>query len=397
MFSSRLPTSLAPNPLTSALRARRAAGQSVVDLTQSNPTQASFDYPQDLLRSLAETRGLMYEPTPLGLFEARCAVASDYARRGITLDPAQIALTASTSEAYSLLFKILCEPGDAVLVPRPSYPLFDHLAALDNVVPIPYDLEYDGRWSIDVDSVLGAWTPRTRALLCVHPNNPTGSFVTPGEFAHLADCCRDRDAPLVIDEVFADYAFDSAADAGRARVLERDDVIVFSLGGLSKTVGLPQAKLAWMGVSGPSARIPDVMSRLEFACDTYLSVSTPVQIAAADLLLRGAGVRHQIQSRVMKNRRHLADADLHAHGCTLLDADAGWSAILKVPSIESEDACVLRLLTERGILVHPGYFFDFPREAYLVLSLLVPEPVFAAGVAGVLAHFAVNLEHGRRR
>jgi hypothetical protein len=394
MFSSRLPRDLTPNPLTEALAARRVAGLPVLDLTLSNPTTAGLDYPRSLLQPLARAEGLTYAPDPLGLLEAREAVAGDYARRGVRLAPDRIALTSSTSEAYSLLFKVLCEPGDAVLVPRPSYPLFDHLAALDAVTPVPYDLQYDGRWFVDLDSVHRAWTPRTRALVTVHPNNPTGSLLTPAELDRLAAVCRDRGAALIADEVFADYVFDEAVRS-HGRVLDREDTLVVSLGGLSKTVGLPQLKLAWMAAAGPEGAVADFMRRLEFACDTYLSVSTPVQLAAAELLARGAVVREAIQARVRRNRARLRESDLTSAGATPLAADGGWSAVLQVPSVQAEEDLVLQLLEARGVLVHPGYFFDFPRESYLIVSLLVPEAVFAEGLSRIAAHLAASLAPGR--
>lgn len=390
MFSSRTPRDLTMNAVSEALAARRRAGLPVIDLTMTNPTTAGFEYPSDLLHPLGEPAGLIYSPDPIGLEDARQAVAADYGRRGVTVDPSRLALTASTSEAYSMLFKILCDAGDRVLVPRPSYPLFDHLAALDGVVAVPYDLEYDGRWLIDRASVERAWSARTRAVLCVHPNNPTGSVVTRDEFEWLAQWSAPRQSAVIVDEVFADYVFDDAAALERADVLSEKTARVFSLGGLSKTIGLPQAKLAWIAVGGEDAFAREAMDRLAFACDTYLSVSTPVQRSAARLLERGALVRHQIRERVARNRRSLRDASLSEHGCTLLAADGGWAAVLHVPSLESEETLVLRLLTERGVLVHPGYFYDFARESYIVLSLVSPEPTFDAGVSAVLDHVAAR-------
>lgn len=386
MFSTRTPGDLAINPLAEAVARARAAGTPLIDLTASNPTLAGFDYPADLLSALADSRGLVYAPEPLGLMAARQAVAADYRRRGRTIAPERIVLTASTSDAYSLLFKVLCEPGDEVLVPRPGYPLFEHLTRLDAVAAVPYDLEYHGAWSVDLRSVEQALSPRTRILLLVHPNNPTGSFLSSAEGDALAGLCAARDIAVVADEVFAEYELTAGAATAAADFLARADALTFSLGGLSKSIGLPQAKLGWMVVSGPDATTARALSHLEVACDAYLSVSTPVQIAAADLLARGAGVRRQIQARVARNYE-----TLHAHTpasglCRTLRAEGGWYAVVQVPSIEAEDALVLGLLAEEHVLVHPGYFFDFAREAYVVVSLLAPEDRFREGVARLVAN-----------
>ena len=237
------------------------------------------------------------------MIEARRAVAADYARRGIGVDAERIVLTASTSEAYSLLFKLLAAPGDDVLVPRPSYPLFELLTTLDGLAARPYDLEYHGIWSIDLASIERAVGPRTRALLVVNPNNPTGSFVSRVEIDRLAAICGPRGIALIVDEVFADYELDADEAADRARVLTRNDVLVFGLGGLSKSIGLPQLKLGWIAVAGPDRIVAEAIGRLELMCDTYLSVSTPVQLAAAELLDRGAAVRSQIAARVVGQLR----------------------------------------------------------------------------------------------
>ena len=387
MFSSRTPGDLTPNRLTAALTAARAEGRTILDLTESNPTRAGFEYPGDLLRLLADPRGLTYAPAPFGLLDARAAIARDYARRGLSVTPERIALTASTSEAYGCLFKLLADAGDEVLVPRPSYPLFDHLARLDLVAARPYDLDRDGGWRIDFDSLENALTPRTRAVLLVSPNNPTGSFVTSEELERLAGLCAARGLALVADEVFADYELTPGARAAAGRVVERRDVLAFSLGGLSKTVGLPQVKLAWIAVGGPAELVEAALERLELVCDTYLSVSTPVQVAAAELLDRGAIVREQIAGRVAANYRRLWEDVAAIPACRALTSEGGWYAVLEVPSLESEEALVVDLLQQDGVLTHPGYFFDFPRESYLVVSLLAAEAQFAEGIDRVLRRF----------
>ena len=385
MFSTRVPSNLAPNRLAQALAERRRAGRPIVDLTETNPTRAGFEYPQDLLAPLADPRGLMYAPQPFGLLDARCAVSADYARRGISVDPERIVLTASTSEAYSLLFKLLAGFGDEVLMPRPSYPLFDLLTGLDALVARRYDIEYHGAWSIDVASVERAFTPQTRALLVVNPNNPTGSFVSRDELDRLATRCAARDVALIADEVFADYELEPGAVSDRTPVLARNDVLAFGLGGLSKSIGLPQVKLGWIAVAGPEPLVSEALARLELVCDTYLSVSTLVQLAAAELLEQGATVRKQIAARIVANYRVLKELAAAVPSCRVLNAAGGWSAVLQVPSVRSEEDLVLDLLTIDGVLTHPGYFFDFPRESYLIVSLLVPEATFATGVERLLA------------
>jgi alanine-synthesizing transaminase len=386
VFSSRFPADLAANPLMAAARTRRARGEAFTDLTESNPTRAGFDYPTDLLAGLGDARGLRYAPSPLGAAEARRAIAADYARQGLSVPPGRIVLTASTSDSYSMLFRLLANAGDEVLVPRPSYPLFDHLTRLDLLVSRPYDLDIDGSWSIDFVSLEDAVTSRTRAVLLVSPNNPTGSFVAAAEIDRLAAICGPRGIAIIADEVFADYELEPGAAARAGRVSARTDVLSFALGGLSKSVGLPQVKLGWMAVGGPDGLVAAALERLELVCDTYLAVSTPVQHAAAGLLDRGAAVRSQIASRVVANYRALQAAVVGTPSCRALDSDGGWYAVLQVPSLESEEDLVLRLLDD-GVLAHPGYFFDFPRESYLIVSLLPPEASFADGVSRVLRHF----------
>jgi alanine-synthesizing transaminase len=387
MFSTRIPAQLAPNRLAQALQAHRVAGRPFIDLTESNPTRADFDYPADLLAPLADARALRYDPQPAGALDAREAVAADYARQGVMVAPERIVLTSSTSEAYSLLFKLLADAGDEMLVPRPSYPLFDHLTRLDLVVMRPYDLDVHGAWSIDFASVERALTPRTRAVLVVNPNNPTGSFVTRDELDRLAALCAPRDIAIIADEVFADYELETGAAIGAGRAATRRDVLCFALGGLSKSVGLPQVKLGWMAVGGPDRLVDEALQRLELICDTYLSVSTPVQVAAAGLLARGAAIRAQIAARVVANYQWLTSATAAVPSCRVVRGDGGWSTVLQVPSLESEEDLVMRLLTVGGVLAYPGYFFDFPRESFLVFSLLAPEAVFADGVARVLRYF----------
>ena len=389
-FSSRTPADLAPNRLARALERLRAEGRPIIDLTESNPTRAGFDYPDDLLAGLADPRGLSYAPQPFGAIDARRAVAREYARHGLTVSPERVVLTASTSDGYSLLFKLLADAGDEVLVPRPSYPLFDHLTRLDLVVPRAYDLEYHGAWSVDFASLERAWTPRTRAVLVVSPNNPTGSFLKQEECDRLAAMCAARGAAIIADEVFADYELTPGAAAAAGRAVGRNDALTFSLGGLSKSVGLPQVKLGWIVAAGPVSLVDAALERLELVCDTYLAVSTPVQLAASELLSAGVAVRTQIARRIAANHGCLREQAALSPACQVLRAEGGWYAVLQVPSFGPEEDLVVDLLTRDGVLVQPGYFFDFRRESFLILSLLTPEADFSQGIGRLLRHFDCN-------
>lgn len=388
MFSERVSRSLQENRITQAIRRARAAGRPLIDLTETNPTAAGFHYPESMLTPLASPAALSYQPQPFGLQHAREAVARDYARRGANAAPDRIVLTASTSEAYSVLFKLLCHAsGDSVLVPVPSYPLFEHLTALDGVRAVPYPLEYHGRWALAVDDLARVWSEDVRAVLAVSPNNPTGSVMTGEELAALEDRCAARGAALIVDEVFADYPLGTEDSLGGA--LPPDDerpstALRFRLGGLSKSAGLPQVKLGWMAVDGPEHLVSAALDRLEIICDAYLSVSTPVQVAAPALIEAGGIVRAQILERIRSNERTLRCAAATHPAIDVLHLQAGWSAVLRVPSTRSEEQVVIDLIDRDELLVHPGFFFDFPHEAFIVISLL-PEPdMFGEGVRRLL-------------
>ena len=383
--SARLPGESAPNALARALQALRRTGASYIDLTESNPTRAGFDYPGDLLASMAQPAALQYDPHPLGLRAAREAVAIDCARRGARVDPAHVVLSASTSEMYAWLFKLLCDAGESVLVPQPSYPLFEHLTRLEGVRAAGYRLEYHGRWQIDFDSVISAPTD-TRAVLLVSPNNPTGSYIPALEIEALTSICHDRGWALIVDEVFADYPLE--IEAPITDLATRANVLTFSMGGASKSLGLPQVKLAWTAVGGPADERTEALDGLELVADSFLSVGTPVQVAAADLLRQGGGVRRQIQERTRANLASARRIAGEFPSCTVLPVEGGWSMVVRVPAIRHEERLVLDLLERERILVHPGYFFDFAHEAFLVVSLLVPEADFA-GALGRTLRFAV--------
>jgi alanine-synthesizing transaminase len=383
VFSSRTRFDLRANRLSQALAARRAAGLPILDLTESNPTKAGLDYPEDLLQPLADAAALRYEPAALGLIEARNAVAADYRRRGFDLASERILLTASTSEAYAFLFKLLCDPGEAVLVPRPSYPLFEFLAKAESVRVERYPLAYDGEWHLTRSALESSLTRDTRAVVVVNPNNPTGSYLKREEQELLHAFCAERRLALIADEVFADYSL--GEDARRVLSFADDGpALAFSLGGLSKSCGLPQLKLGWIAMSGPALLREEALARLEIVADTYLSVGTPVQRAAPGLLARLPELQAPITARVRGNLKALRERASGSRA-TLLRAEGGWYAVVQVPATVSEEERVCRLLEERGVLVHPGFFFDFEREAYLVLSLLPPPAAFLPAIEAILA------------
>jgi alanine-synthesizing transaminase len=385
MFSSRLQWNLAPNPLARLLEEQRAAGAAILDLTESNPTAAGFAYPaSQILTALADPRALRYQPDPAGLPAARAAVFEYYGGR---VSAERILLTASTSEAYGFVFKLLADPGDEVLVPRPSYPLFEFLAALDSVRVVHYPLIYHGAWSIDFDALARSITARTRAIVLVNPNNPTGSFLKAAELQQLIFLARRHQLALISDEVFSDYALED--DPQRVPSLTGvEELPTFCLSGLSKVAGLPQLKLGWIVTGGPQAARQEAFERLELIADTYLSVGTPVQWAAAALLGLREHLHAQILARVRENRAFLASQIGENSPWRLLATEGGWYAVLEAPRIHTEEEWVLRFLADDHVLVQPGFFFDFEREAFLVASLLTPPHVFRDGVRRILARGA---------
>jgi len=382
MFSSRLPSRLSTNAFSQAVAGLRQRGVGLTDLTVTNPTRVGLAYPQDLLASLSDVRALSYDPAPFGLPSAREAVAGAMSSQGVQVDPDRVVLTASTSEAYGLLFKLLCDPGDDVLIPQPSYPLFELLTQLDAVDAAPYRLEEHGAWSIDRESVIAACGPSVRAVLVVSPNNPTGSMLRRDDREWLVAFAAGRGLAIISDEVFAEFPVAPRADA--VSLLGESRVLTFTLGGLSKSAGLPQAKLGWIVVSGPDNEVAQSLERLEVICDTYLSVSTPVQVAAPRLIAESAPVRDAIRQRILQNYHALLDQASAYPAVRVVPPEGGWSVMIQVPETIGEEALVLRLLHDAHLIVHPGYFFDCHRGSHLVVSLL-PEPaVFAAGVRRLL-------------
>jgi len=384
MFSGRFHWDLEPNRLARLLLEKRRAGARILDLTESNPTRAGFSYPREIVEALADPRALTYDPQPCGSVQAREAICDYYADRGYTVEPERVLLTASTSEAYAYLFKLLASPGDEVLAPRPSYPLFEFLATMESLRVVQYPLVYHGAWSIDCAALSAAVTERTRAIILVNPNNPTGSFLKRDELRFLSDLCEARGLALISDEVFADYAF--FEDAGRVRTLADSwETLAFSMSGMSKVAGLPQMKLGWIVTAGPAAACAEAREKMELIADTYLSVGTPVQHAARRLLGLGRAVQDQIASRVRGNLELLRAAIGPESACRVLAVEGGWCAILQVPRTRKEEEWVLELLGEDNVLVQPGFFYDFESEAFVVVSLLTETEMFREGCRRMVA------------
>ena len=388
MFSSRLHWDTQPNRLSELLETRRNAGRRLLDLTQSNPTRAGLVYSAAIFEAFANSRMLAYDPHPAGVLDAREAVAAYYVARGQPVSPDRILLTASTSEAYAYLFKLLANPGDRVLVPRPSYPLFEYLANMESVEAQQYPLVYHGGWSIDLEAVARAITPRTRAIVLVNPNNPTGSYVKRAELSALVRLAAAHNIPLIADEVFADFAL--AGDAERVTTLACvEECLAFSMSGLSKVAGLPQMKLGWILASGPPLLRDEALRKLEWIADTYLSVGTPVQCAAPKLLMAGEDVARQIRQRTTANLAWAREA-LAGSAAGILHVEGGWYATLQLPRIRSEEDWALELLDRYDVLTQPGFFYDFESEAFLVVSLLTEEEIFKEGVKRLKALLAAD-------
>jgi aspartate/methionine/tyrosine aminotransferase len=384
MFSHRTNWRLNPNALTNAIEEARASGQQLLDLTISNPTEAAIrPDAETVLAALANPEAMRYDPQPRGLLTARQAVCRYYreSHEVFDLDPECLLLTTSTSEAYSYVFRLLCNPGDEVLVPKPSYPLFEFLADLADVKLVPYPLLYDHGWQIDFDSLYKAASAQSRAVILVHPNNPTGSYVSVAETAALNAFCRDYKLALIVDEVFLDYAHDGTR---RASFVSNSDALTFTLSGVSKISALPQMKLAWLATSGPEETVAKAGERLEIIADTYLSLNAPVQFAAPVLLDQRKHIQPILLDRLGVNLAEL-DAQLAAHSaCTRLQVEGGWYAVLRVPIRGTDEELAIDLLRKMGVIVHPGHFYDFAGEGHLVLSLIAEPDVFREGIARLL-------------
>jgi alanine-synthesizing transaminase len=383
MFADRTRWNLAPNRLSEALAQHRAQGKPLFDLTASNPTECGFEYDAEaILQALRNPAALVYEPNPKGLGVARQAVASYYAEHGALVSVEDILLTTSTSEAYSFVFRTLCNPGDEVLIPEPSYPLFSFLADIQDVKLVSYPLVYDHGWLIDFHSLEQAITPRTRGVIVVHPNNPTGHFCKPKEMERLNAICAARELALIADEVFLDF---SLAGERQASFAANTAALTFTMSGLSKICGLPQMKAAWLVVGGPEAMKNEALARIEVIADTYLSMNAPVQLAIPAFLEQRQGFQKQLMERVRSNLAHLDRQLVRQQSCTRLEVEGGWYAVLRVPVLKADEDLAVDLLTTRNVHVHPGHFYDFPSNGYLVVSLITGGPEFREGVEWILS------------
>ncbi len=375
MFSSRTKWNMVPNQLSELVVAKQQRGEVITDLTESNPTCCGFSYPEkEVLAALADKSSLLYQPEPHGLLIAREAIAKYYASFGVTVRPENILLTASTSEAYSFLFKLLCNAGDAIIVPQPSYPLFEYLCQLNDVVLQHYCLAYDGEWHIDFESLQSTFTDRTRAIVIVHPNNPTGSYLKQNEFELVCTFAAEHNCSIIADEVFGPYNFSS--DPNRASIsTSNTSILSFSLNGISKLLGLPQLKLSWIVVRGNSQQTDEALSRLDIIADTFLSVNTPVQVALPKLFEHSQFIREQIRTRVHSNY-HLLQKNLKDSEVSVFHSEGGWYAILQLPQFQTDEEWAVELLRQQNILVYPGHFFDIKQKSCIVISLLPTSELF---------------------
>jgi alanine-synthesizing transaminase len=389
MFSERTNWKLGHNRYTQVLEELRASGQALIDLTVSNPTECGLDYDSEaILRAFQNPKALAYEPAAKGLLAARAEVARYYREdHGEKVDPESIVLTTSTSEAYSYIFRLVCNAQDEVLVPKPSYPLFDFLADLQDVRLVPYELQYAHGWFIDFESVQRAITPRTRAVLVVHPNNPTGSYAKVEERERLNVICRERDLALIVDEVFLDFPLD---DPPPKSFVANADVLTFTLSGLSKIAALPQMKVAWVATSGLERQRNEAIERLEIIADTYLSLSSPTQRAFPALLEQRNRMRAQLQERIRENWSYLKSTLSQTAEYELLETEGGWNAVVRVKNVHgakrtSDEQFTIEWMQTKKVIAHPGHFYDFASQDYFVVSLIVPGEQFRRGICALVS------------
>jgi alanine-synthesizing transaminase len=385
MFADRTNWNLQSNRLTEALSRHRASGKRLIDLTVSNPTESGFAYDQAaILRALSNPAALKYRPDPKGLFASREAVAEYYRVHGCTISAGDVLLTASTSEAYSFVFRLLCNPSDEILIPAPSYPLFDCLADIQDVKLVRYPLVYDHGWQIDFHALERAITPRTRGVIVVHPNNPTGHFCKHSEVVRLNGICAARQMAVIADEVFFDFVLGAEKPTTFAA---NGAALTFTLSGLSKIAGLPQMKVAWLVVSGAEELKQQALARLEVIADAYLSVNAPVQLAIPEFLERRHGFQAELLDRAKKNLSEIDRQFAGQSACSRLDEEGGWNAVLRVPATRSDEDLAIELLTAKDVHLHPGHFYDFPSDGYLVASLITKTEDFEKGIGRLLSIF----------
>jgi len=385
LFADRTNWNLEPNRLSEAFARHRVAGKPLIDLTASNPTECGFTYDRErILSALADPQSLSYEPEPKGLLAAREVIVGYYADRGDRVAASDMLLTTSTSEAYSFVFRILCNPGDEVLIPTPGYPLFDLLADIQDVRLVRYPLIYDHGWQIAFHALEAALTPRTRAIIVVHPNNPTGHFVKPDERSGLNQICAGRQLAIIADEVFLDFALSSKRHLSW---VANSEVLTFTMSGLSKMCGLPQMKAAWLAASGPKDLKTRALERLEVIADTYLSMNAPIQHAIPEFLQQRHEFQRQLMSRVRGNLAELDRQLATQKACSRLEIEGGWYAVLRVPATRTDEEVALDLLEKEGVYVHPGHFYDFPADGYLIVSLIGSEQEFGEGIRRLVSIF----------
>ncbi len=398
MFSKRTNWPREENAYTRALRRHRASGKPIIDLTVSNPTECGFQYDEaGILAALAAPAALRYDPEPKGLLEARAAVARYYLEKhsDARLDVERLILTTGTSEAYSFLFRLLCEQSDEVVIAQPSYPLFEFLAAIHDVKLSPFLLVYDNGWQIDFAALTKAISSRTRAIILVHPNNPTGQFVSGSEAEQLQKLCLEREIALVVDEVFFDYRIPVADSRPKRGSFVFDArALTFIVSGLSKIAGLPQMKIGWIAAAGPDALVREAIARLEIIADTYLSLNAPVQHALPTLLAQRGVMQPQIMRRIEENLRKLDEELRPQNLVSRLEFEGGWCAVLRVPAVQSDEELAIRLLEDYSVLAHPGHFYDFPEDGYLVVCLLTPAEEFAEGIRRIIQCVDVSNRKG---
>ena len=383
LFSHRTNWYRQLNKISELFESLRKSGRSILDLTVSNPTECGIEYPEkEILTALSNPSSLHYEPNPRGLLIARNAIREYCGKKNIILDPSSIFLTASTSEAYSLILKLLCNAGENIIVPRPSYPLFDYLAQVNDVELNYYHLHYDHEWQIDTDSIKNIINKNTKAIVLINPHNPTGMFLRQNDYHEIVEIAKEYNLALIVDEVFIDYHFDD--DENRiASTANETEVLTFALNGISKSCGLPQMKLGWIIVGGHSSVVLEAIARLEILCDTFLSVNTPVQVALPQLLEHGEIIQRKILDRICTNYSILRTQTLDTP-CSVLSADGGWYGIIRIPRTKSDEDWAIQLLENKGVYLFPGYFFDFDEDGYLVVSLLVESSVFQKGVREIV-------------
>lgn len=385
MFASRTNWNLKPNRLSEALARHRATGRKLFDLSASNPTECGFHYDSPaIVRALCNPASLQYHPEPRGLKTARQAVSAYYAARGNQVSPNDLLLTVSTSEAYSYAFRLLCNPGDEILIPTPSYPLFDFLADVNDVKLIRYPLFYDHGWHVDLHALSQSITARTRGIIVVHPNNPTGHYTKSEEVAQLNQLCSAGNIAIIADEVFLDF---SLAKAAQQSFVANSGALTFTMSGISKISGLPQMKLSWLAVSGPQELKREALARLEMMADTYLSMNAPIQLAAPVLLQQRTAFQQQLMARVHKNLAQLDSQLAQGQKINRLEVEGGWYAVLRIPATRPDEDLAIDLLEKYDVYVHPGHFYDVPGDGYVVVSLITPESDFTEGVRRLLSSF----------